>query len=214
MTPRLGRKLEHDEHSRGFQAAASPVLRSVSHAHYGVILDQGNTSSCTGNAAAHSLGTRPLYRSRQYTETDALRLYSRATHLDQWDGNEYPETADDGSSGLAVAKAMKESGEISSYTHSFSLAQTLGALVLGPVLIGINFYDDMFTLNKGGFMIPGGQIAGGHEMCLVSINVAGSYVGGINSWGPHWGKAGRFKMAFTDLGRLLSEDGDATVAVR
>lgn len=234
----LGRRLdaEHDPRSRGFQAAASPVLKNVIHAHMGPALDQGDydqqpdvqaylatvglagkrdSSGCTGNAGAQARNTRPLWKSKEpiLGEVDALKLYARATQLDQWSGNEWP-GADDGSDGLSVAKAMKELGLISSYTHSFSLAQTLGALVLGPVMIGIPFYESMFNLNRAGFMIPGGQIAGGHEMCLVGINAQGSYVIGINSWGPKWGMRGRFKMAFTDLGRLLSEDGDATVPIR
>lgn len=213
MTYALGRLLEHDERSRGFQAEASPVLRTVTHAHFGPTLDQGQTSSCTGHAAAHALGTRPMYRRTKYTHDDAMRFYSLATQNDQWLGNEYPPT-DEGSSGLGVAKGLRLLGEISSYTHAFSLTQTLGALVLGPVLIGVNFYEDMFTLRKG-FMVPGGDIAGGHEMCLVGINLKdGGYVTGINSWGPGWGLNGRFKMTFVDLGRLLREDGDATALVR
>jgi C1A family cysteine protease len=213
VTYALGRLLEHDERSRAFQAAASPVLRTVTHAHFGATLDQGNTGSCTGHAAAHALATRPMYQKRQYTHDDAMRFYSLGTQNDQWIGNEYPPT-DDGSSALGVCKGLMILGEISSYTHAFGLTHTLGATVNGPVMIGVNFYEDMAKLNKAGFMIPGGDILGGHEMCLVGINTAGNYVTGINSWGPGWGRNGRFKMAFSDLGRLLSEDGDATVAVR
>lgn len=232
----LGRKIEHDERSRGFQAEASPVLKTITHARFGAVLDQGNLrsqtavaawyaqtyggtippalGSCTTNAGVHSLGVRPVYqRGHHYSEIDAIKFYVRATNLDQWQGNEFP-PIDDGSSGLGAAKAMLEAGEITSYTHAFGLPQALGALVLGPVMIGVNFYEDMFRLNKAGYMVPGGAIAGGHEMCLVGINATSSYVIGVNSWGPGWGLKGRFKMAFTDLGRLLSEDGDATVPVR
>lgn len=215
----LGRRLdaEHDERSRSFQAVASPVLRTVNHAHFGPVLDQQNLGSCTGNAAAHALATRPMYQHRYYTEADAIRFYSRATEVDNFAGYYKvgdPNSEDTGSDGLSVCKALKEFGEITSYTHAFSLAQALGALVLGPILIGIPFYDGMFRLNSGGFMVPSGSIAGGHEMCLVGINATGNYVTGINSWGPGWGLKGRFKMAFEHLGRLLSEDGDATVPVR
>lgn len=155
-----------------------------------------------------------MYQRRFYTHEDALRFYSLGTHNDEWQGNEYPELADDGSSALGVAKGLKIIGEISGYTHSFSLAQALGALVLGSVLIGVNFYEDMAKLNKNNYMVPGGQIVGGHEMCLVGINTANSYVIGVNSWGPGWGARGRFKMAFEHLGRLLSEDGDAMSLIR
>lgn len=210
---RLGRLLEHDQRSRMFQADTSPALRTVMHSHFGAILDQGNTGSCTGHAAAHALATRPMYQKRQYNHDDAMRFYSLGTQNDQWLGNEFP-PVDEGSSALGVCKGLKAIGEITSYRHCFGLYQTLGALVLGPVMIGINFYEDMFRLNKGGFMVPGGQVAGGHEMCLVGINTNGAYVTGINSWGPGWGLKGRFKMAFSDLDRLLREDGDATVAVR
>jgi hypothetical protein len=231
----LGRLLEHDEQSRGFQAAASPTLRTVTHPHFGPILNQGELhaqtvvatwfiqnygvpippalGSCTGNSGVHTLGTRPLYQGHQYSEIDAIKLYSRATWLDQWGGNEFPPT-DDGSSALGVAKALKESGEITSYTHAFGLTHTLGAVVNGPVMIGVNFYEDMFKLNKNGFMVPGGDLAGGHEMTIVGVNTKANYVTGINSWGPGWGLKGRFRMAFEHLGQLLAEDGDSMVLVR
>jgi len=34
-----------------------------------------------------------------------------------------------------------------------------------------------------------------------------------NSWGPWWGKAGRFAMSFADVGRALADSGDATFPV-
>ena len=210
--PALGRLVEHDERSRAFRAATAPELRSVKHRRYVGILDQGQLGSCTGNALAGAIDTAPLHKAgRNLHEADAVKLYSLATTLDD-DPQNYPPT-DTGSSGLAVCKAGVQLGYLASYGHAFSLDEALAALVVSPVIIGINWYEDMFDPDSAGFVHPGGALAGGHEVELVGLDVKGSYVWAANSWGTSWGLKGYFKVSFADLGRLLSEDGDCTIPV-
>ena len=85
MTPRLGRRVEHDRRSLNYPAAAGPV-RTVTWRRYGATLDQGNSNGCTGHAMAHAINSRPVHKTgaRLLNHADAMRLYSRATHLDQW----------------------------------------------------------------------------------------------------------------------------------
>lgn len=210
MRPRLGRLLEHDPRSRAFPARTATALVSRTHRHWGPVLDQGDLGSCTGNALTQARNTTPLRAGRPLlTEADAVTVYGRATALDAFPGTYPPE--DTGSSGLAVCKAGAQLGWIRTYRHAFGLDAALAALVLAPVLIGINFYDGMFDPDPAGFIAPSGGLAGGHEMVLTRIYVPGRWVLGFNSWGPAWGDLGRFRMTFAVLGRLLAEDGDCTV---
>ena len=208
--PALGRVVNHDPRSRQFPAPGSDRLRSVTHRKYGPILDQGNLGSCTGNAACAALNTAPLKkRGRTMVEDDAVRLYSRATVLDPFDG-QYPPT-DTGSSGLSVAKACVEEGLCSSYTHAFGLDHALAALVERPILVGTNWYSSMMQPDPSGYLHIEGDPVGGHEWCVFGIDVEHERVVAVNSWGPGWGDRGRFFLSFDALNRLLSEDGDVTV---
>jgi len=207
----LGRTLSHDPRSRNFAAPLAPALKTVMHTHYGPVLDQGNLGSCTGNALSQALNTKPLHarRGKYLTEADAVRLYSAATRLDEFDG-EYPPT-DTGSSGLAVCKAALAEGLIRSYSHAFGLDQCLAALVLQPVIVGTEWTDAMFEPDSKGFVHPTGNVAGGHEYCLLGLNVRDEYVTAINNWSVTWGLRGRFRIRFADLGTLLQAQGDVTV---
>ena len=75
-------------------------------------------------------------------ENGAVKLYSDAETID---GNgPYPPN-DYGSSGLSIAKALKSAGLISSYQHTFTLNDALLALTTYPILVGINWYQEMFN---------------------------------------------------------------------
>lgn len=209
----LGRVVEHDPRSLSFPAPTAPVV-TKSWTHYGEVLDQGQVGSCTGNAMAQAVNTKPVHKPRTayLTEADAVALYSRATVLDGFAGTYPPD--DTGSSGLAVAKAAQERGLITSYTHAFGLDHALQALMSGPVIVGTPWYDDMFHPGPQGFLHIGGNVAGGHEWLVLGVNVTHKYVTALNSWGPSWGVRGRFRLTFDDFGRLLSEQGDVVQPVR
>src|SRR3974390_862685 len=114
ITPRncLGRHIEHDERSKRFPVARlAKGPKSATYQRHCPPFDQGALGSCTGNAMAGVLMTEPFWTTgRLLTESDAVRLYSEATHLDNIRGNYPPD--DTGSSGLAVAKAAKKEGWI------------------------------------------------------------------------------------------------------
>lgn len=209
----LGRRVEHDPRSRGFPADRATRLRTVEHAHYGPVLDQGQLGSCTGNAMAQLLNCDPYVATRGgqlLTEADAVQLYSDATRLDPYDG-EYP-PADTGSSGLAAAKAARNRGLIHSYRHAFGLTHTLYAIPLRPVIIGIPWLARMFDVRADGWLDVSGDVAGGHEVCLTGLDVDAAAVTVLNSWGDGWGMAGTAWLAWADLDRLLRDDGDCTTA--
>lgn len=209
---KLGRHVEHDPRSRNFPARKAEALSTVTHRHYGGSLDQGNLGSCTGNALAHARNTVPLRHARPLlTETDAVKIYSLGTQLDGVSGQYPPE--DTGSTGLGVCKAGVKLGYITSYHHAFGLDEALHALMLQPVIVGTNWYESMFDPNSSGFVKVNGDVVGGHEYCIVGLNVEQRYVKCVNSWGNEWGLDGRFRLTFDQLDRLLQEDGDVTVPI-
>lgn len=214
---RLGRHVEHDDRSRNYAvAAATSTITRVRHRRFGV-LDQGQLGSCTGNALAGALNTLPLHVTRTHlkTEDDAVRIYSEATRIDSYPGSYPPD--DTGSSGLAVCKAAKNEGLISSYQHAFSLEAALTALMSGPVITGVPWFEGFDTPDAQGRVSISGQIRGGHEFEIIGYQPAASgdlldgWVIAVNSWGTGWGVNGRFRFTARNWATLLEDNGDVTV---
>lgn len=218
---RLGRHVEHDPRSRKF--AYEPVmrasdLRTVHYRRYGV-LDQGDLGSCTGNAAAGAINTDPIHprHTKLLTEVQAVSIYSLATKLDPWPGEYPPE--DTGSSGLAAAKALQMKGHITSYRHAFSMEEALSALMLKPVITGVNWYEGFDNPAPDGLVNIAGEVRGGHEFEIIGFQTGRNWSKGledslviaVNSWGYRWGKKGRFMFTVATWRQLLAENGDVTI---
>ncbi|RIH59080.1 hypothetical protein D3C59_29910 [Streptomyces sp. SHP22-7] len=177
--------------------------------------------SCTGNAAtvaisvlhtAHTLATADLNVTDPVAaEAWAIGLYSDATHRDQWHDDAWP-TVDCGSSGLGVAKALRQRGLIDQYGHATTAEELCMLLQTGPVLAGLPWYAAwMEPVGQYALLdeIPGWQsseIAGGHEVCVTALeHVAYLPTGGLdyertilrarNSWGTSWGDGGSFRFS-------------------
>jgi hypothetical protein len=147
-----------------------------------------------------------------WTEGAAVQLYSEATAVDPWPGTYPPD--DTGSSGLAVAKVLKDRGWISGYQHTFTFEDMQAALQNGPVLLGINWYNNFFDPIDGVISVgENDEVAGGHEICVDEIDMENQRFGFTNSWGDSWGDNGRGYIPFDLMKRLLKEDGDVVVLV-
>jgi len=209
---RLGRQIEHDLRSLLFPASVKSIA-DVKHSRHAPAFDQGTLGSCTGNAMAGALMTDPYFvTGRGFDENTAITLYEQATKLDTTSGSYPPD--DTGSSGLAVAKAAKAAGYISSYAHAFGFTHALGALALAPVIAGINWYTSFDSPLPSGEcpLAAGATVRGGHEIELFGLNVESKQIWAYQSWGPTWGglKNGTFWFSYDTFGRLLNEKGDVT----
>ncbi len=215
--PRLGRHVRHDSRSLQYlyRARRATTLVTVQHGRDVPVFDQGDLGSCTGNAGLGALGTDPLYQTVTglvpFTEAEAVVIYGRATQLDDASGTYPPD--DTGSDGLSVAKALQGFGLISGYLHATTLEDTLAALQDQPVIVGVNWYQNMFNPDADGLVSIAADdtLAGGHEFVLDGYDAAKQWVWFTNSWGTSWGVEGRAAMTVATLKRLLSEEGDCTI---
>jgi hypothetical protein len=145
------------------------------------------------------------------TSEDAVRLYSLATELDEWEGVYPPE--DTGSSGLAVAKAGIQLGFFSTYNHAFGFEHFTSTLQTQPVIVGTYWLSQMFNPDADGRVQVKGTVEGGHEYLALGVDYETETLTFLNSWGPSWGANGRFKISFADFAFLLNQEGDATAPV-
>ena len=212
----LGRHVEHDPQSLEYSVIEQVVPKgqpivSVAHARHAPPFNQGTLGSCTGNAAAGLLMTDPFFtQGRTLTESDAVLLYEKATHLDRIAGAYPPD--DTGSSGLAVMKAAKGFGYVSAYHHAFGLDAALRTLSVMPVITGVAWYEGFDNPDASGYVAISGSVRGGHEFEVLGNDTDKKRVRACNSWGDSWGDHGYFEFSWDDFDRLLHEQGDVTVA--
>lgn len=142
-------------------------------------------------------------------ERQAVELYSLSTGFDD-DPDTYP-PVDCGSSGLGLAKAMRQQGFIYGFDWTFSFEDFLAALQHSPVCVGINWTAGMFDPDKKGFVEDTGEVQGGHELLARAVNFTQGYVQFRNHWGKGWGRGGECKMKFEVIERLLADQGDVMI---
>ena len=208
---RLGRHIHIDPRSAAYPAEGAPAVVTVTHESAGLPLDQGEIGSCTANALIGALNTVPHWSAGAPTlaEPDAVALYSAETALE---GDPYPPN-DPGGSGTEVCQAALTEGMLDGYQTATGLDQALAALVIRPVIIGINWFTSFDAPGPHGLVAiaPGATVRGGHEVLANEIDAINELVWLWNSWGPSYGVGGRFCMSFTTLSTLLEQGGDVTV---
>lgn len=211
----LGRHLHFDERSRDFPVLLdrNAALQTRTWKRRMQAFRQGRLNTCTGQAAMGVVCTEP-YRQPgvRYSETRIRQIYTKATHHDTLKGA-WP-TKDTGSTVLAAMKALKYLNYTRGFRWCFSLEDVLKTLAtLGPVALGMHWYEAFDAPDASGLIHFGGQSRGGHAVELLGVDVEARRVWAINSWGPQWGLQGRFAIAWDDLDRLLHEEGEAATVV-
>lgn len=190
-------------------------------------LDQGMEGACVGFGFGHELLASPVPVAGVDNKYAREIIYWTTQRNDYWPGGAYP-GADpfyEGTSVLSGAKTLQDLGFYTAYDWGITTRDVvLGIGYTGPAVLGLNWYEDMFDTDAGGWIRPTGAQAGGH--CILAVGVVivwkptttrtwadvdldQSHLILHNSWGPTWGVNGRAKLSLRDFDRLLNEQGDA-----
>jgi hypothetical protein len=218
---RLGRHVDDRvalHRAAGGPPPMAPAIVSVTHASSGLPLNQGDTGSCTAHALGGALNTVPHWHKGNPTVGEPLvyDIYSREEQALGF--GVYPPN-DDGGSGMAVCEAAIELKVCCDYQSTTDVDEALRALVIRPVITGINWYTSMDNPSPSGLVdiAPDATVRGGHEICAIAIDTPNELVWFVNSWGTSYGVAhgdipgGCFCMAFSTWETLLGQQGDVTV---
>lgn len=172
------------------------------------ILDQGQTGHCGGFGGCQWGNLEPV--SDDYRNADGDALYYEAVKIGTGGRNE------DGVQSRWVAQALQARGRLSTYAFASGTVEVGEWLrTKGPVMIGSDWTNDMFTPDADGFVKPTGGVAGGHFYVLCGDVFSEGYFLALNSWGDGWGQGGFFKITYSDMKILLdgvSYPGDAIVS--
>jgi hypothetical protein len=171
-----------------------------------VQLDQGNTGHCVGFGTTAYLNAEPMTHSYQNQWAHDLYYWIKA-NIDGEPG------AEDGSYVRSAAKALVQKGFISKYFFATTV-DDIKTWVLnhGPVVMGTDWDNAMFTPDAWGYIKPGGGVAGGHCFLLIGYDAATDSFEFDNSWGTGWGKNGRFFMYASDFAKLFGRVGSEAMA--
>lgn len=210
---KLDRVIHFDKRSRAYSIGdvrASKKLRSYTW-RCDEWFDQGSEGACVGFALGHELAARPAEVRGLTYDSLVENIYWEAQKSDPWEGGSYPD-ADPiygGTSILAGVKQVKKLGYIDEYRWAFNIDDILyGIGHNGPAVFGLNWYSDMYTPDKNGFIKPTGSLVGGHAILGRAVNVTDGYVTLRNSWGRSWGKDGDCYISFEDLESLMNMWGE------
>lgn len=180
-----------------------------------VVLDQGNYGTCVGNGWAGWGDSEPF--EDKFDEIDARKIYYEATVLDGTPDD--PDAAGGGQVGSTVrsgAKAMQGRKRLTAYAFAGNMDDIDHWLDNhGPVVMGTDWTNSMFSPSPTGQVKPTGGVAGGHCWLVIHRVINSTLYECVNSWGTSWGDKGHFRIDRSDLGLLLKgieSPGEACLA--
>lgn len=171
--------------------------------------DQGPLPHCVGFSWVHWLEDGPVSQAGTAPVVNPAVLYAQAQDVDEWDGTAY-----DGTSVRAGAKVLQALGFITSYLWAYDVETVADAILyVGPVVVGTTWYAGMMDTDSEGIIRPTGSPVGGHAYLLNGVNLTRGIFRVKNSWGRGWGTNGHATISFEDMERLITEGGEACLAM-
>jgi len=171
--------------------------------------NQGNTSQCVGYAWAHWIEDGPIGHDGVSPIIPPSLIYTEAQKVDEWVGENY-----EGTSVRGAAKYLRNTNKISSYLWTYDVNVLISTILTqGPVVVGTNWYSSMFTPDRNGVIRVVGRISGGHAYVINGVDTNTKLFRIKNSWGKNWGKSGHAYISFTDMTRLIRENGEVCLAI-
>jgi C1A family cysteine protease len=109
---------------------------------------------------------------------------------------------------------LRTTNRISSYLWTYDINVLINTvLTKGPVVVGTKWYSSMFTPDRNGVIRVLGRVAGGHAYVINGVDRNTKLFRIKNSWGKTWGKSGHAYISFTDMARLIRENGEVCLAI-
>ncbi len=172
------------------------------------VLDQGRTPHCVAFSHMQRLRSSPVIQKNIAPDTTAI--YNLAQTIDEWPGEDY-----DGTSVRAGAKALIQLGYYERYYWAYDAVTVKNYLLngQGTIILGTNWFHDMFFPDKNGFVKLTGRLAGGHAYLCIGYTEKRGAFRFVNSWGKDWGQAGRFWMLGEDVDKLIQDAGEACLPI-
>lgn len=167
------------------------------------VLDQGQTGHCVGFGSTGLEDSYPNPHNYDNAWAHAFYYYIKNTidGVPMSDPN-----VEEGTYVRSAGKALAKKGYVTSYAFAASVDEIIQWLQLkGPVVMGTNWYNDMFNPDARGFITPTGSLAGGH--CFLCVGYENGTFEFINSWGTGWANGGHFFMTEADFRKLFAHSG-------
>jgi len=171
--------------------------------------NQHETEQCTAYSWLHWVSDGPVKHPKDKSPVEnPVSFYEKEQVID---GLPLPHQ---GSTVRAGAKILKSQNFILSYHWAQNIEDIKACLLTtGPLVVGTLWTTDMLTPNPKGIIRPTGNSAGGHAYVLDGINLGKGLLRIKNSWGREWGKKGFAYIPISDFALLLTDHGEACLAI-
>lgn len=169
----------------------------------GTQLDQGNTPHCGGFSASSEAAAAPV----RLGHID--NAYGHAYYYEIKDRGLDPWGREEGTSTNAVLELGRIRGLWESYTWGFSIDDVKRGLVVGPGLLGIQWFTGMFYPNEDNVIEPTGSDEGGHLLIIRR------WTPSLTIHGKRYGEAYHLRNSWNgDCNSWLTRDGLEEVLIQ